>query len=58
MPPGVLLLYVANAHSNDGWLFVMIHKFVVNGEYILLDVNSGAVHVLDKVAYAVMDVFV
>ena len=57
MPPGALLLYVANAHSIDGWFFVMIHKFVVNGEYILLDVNSGAVHVLDKVAYAVMDVF-
>lgn len=34
-----------------------IHKFEVNGEYFLLDVNSGAVHELDAAAYAVMDVF-
>ncbi len=34
-----------------------IHKFVVNGEYILLDVNSGSVHVLDPVAYRILDVF-
>ena len=34
-----------------------IHKFVVNGEYILLDVNSGSVHVLDQVAYRILDVF-
>jgi uncharacterized protein len=34
-----------------------IHKFVVNGEYILLDVNSGSVHVLDQVAYRIMDFF-
>ena len=34
-----------------------IHKFVVNGEYILLDVNSGSVHVLDQVAYRVLDFF-
>ena len=34
-----------------------IHKFIVNGEYILLDVNSGSVHVLDQVAYRILDVF-
>lgn len=34
-----------------------IHKFSVNGEYILLDVNSGSVHVLDQVAFRVLDVF-
>ena len=34
-----------------------IHKFEVNGEYILLDVNSGSVHVLDRAAYRMMDVF-
>ena len=34
-----------------------IHKFEVNGEYILLDVNSGSVHVLDRVAYRMLDVF-
>lgn len=34
-----------------------IHKFVVNGEYILLDVNSGSVHVLDQLAYRILDVF-
>ena len=34
-----------------------IHKFEVNGEYILLDVNSGSVHVLDRTAYRMLDVF-
>ena len=34
-----------------------IHKFIVNGEYILLDVKSGSVHVLDQVAYRILDVF-
>ena len=34
-----------------------IHKFEVNGEYILLDVNSGSVHVLDRTAYRILDVF-
>lgn len=34
-----------------------IHKFYVNGLYILLDINSGAVHVIDKIVYDIMDVF-
>jgi uncharacterized protein len=34
-----------------------IHKFQQNGMYILLDVNSGAVHVIDKMVYDMMDVF-
>ncbi len=34
-----------------------IHKFVQNGVYILLDVNSGAVHVIDKMIYDIMDYF-
>lgn len=34
-----------------------IHKFAVNGQAILLDVNSGAVHMLDKAADAVLEVF-
>jgi len=34
-----------------------IHKFYLNGLYILLDVNSGAVHVIDKLVYDIMDVF-
>ena len=34
-----------------------IHKFEVNGEYILVDVNSGSVHVLDRTAYRLLDVF-
>ena len=28
-----------------------IHKFQQNGMYILLDINSGAVHVIDKMIY-------
>lgn len=34
-----------------------IHKFHLNGLYILLDVNSGAIHILDKLTYDVLDVF-
>ncbi|MFA6850285.1 MAG: thioether cross-link-forming SCIFF peptide maturase [Selenomonadaceae bacterium] len=34
-----------------------IHKFQQNGMYILLDVNSGAVHAIDKMVYDMMDVF-
>ena len=34
-----------------------IHKFEQNGTYILLDINSGAVHVVDKMIYDMMDVF-
>ncbi len=34
-----------------------IHKFAVNGEYILLDVNSGAVHILDRIAWRIMELF-
>ena len=33
----------------------MIHKFSQNGYYIVLDVNSGAVHVLDELCYDVVD---
>jgi len=34
-----------------------IYKFYSNGLYIVLDINSGAVHVVDKMVYDVMDVF-
>lgn len=34
-----------------------IHKFYQNGMYIMLDINSGAVHVIDKMIYDIMDVF-
>ncbi|MEG1631548.1 MAG: thioether cross-link-forming SCIFF peptide maturase [Hydrogenoanaerobacterium sp.] len=33
----------------------MIHKFTQNGYYIVLDVNSGAVHVVDKLFYTILD---
>lgn len=33
----------------------MIHKFQFHGENIVMDVNSGAVHVLEPVAYALLD---
>lgn len=35
----------------------MIHKFTMNGLNIVLDVNSGAVHVVDKVTYEVLDFY-
>ena len=34
----------------------MIHKYYLNGFYILLDINSGAVHVVDKMIFDILDV--
>lgn len=34
-----------------------IHKFSMNGVNIVVDVNSGAVHVIDKEAYEILDVY-
>ena len=33
----------------------MIHKYKLNGYNIVLDVNSGAVHVVDDLAYEILD---
>ena len=33
----------------------MIHKFEQNGTYLVLDVNSGAVHVVDRLIYRLLD---
>lgn len=33
----------------------MIHKFHLNGYYIVLDVNSGGVHVVDELVYNMLD---
>lgn len=35
----------------------LIHKFFLNGKYILLDVNSGSVHVVDKLVYEILDYY-
>ena len=35
----------------------MIHKFKQNDDYILLDVNSGAVHVIDEATFNILDDF-
>lgn len=35
----------------------MIHKFYLNGHYIVLDVNSGSVMEVDELAFAVLDDF-
>lgn len=35
----------------------LIHKFLINGTYVLLDINSGAVHVIDEMVYNILDVF-
>lgn len=34
----------------------MIHKYINNGYYIVLDVNSGSVHVVDEILYNAIDV--
>ncbi len=33
----------------------MIHKYYLNGLYIVLDVNSGSVHVTDETTYKIVD---
>ena len=33
----------------------MIHKFKLNGFNIVLDVNSGGVHVVDELTYDLLD---
>ena len=35
----------------------MIHKYCQNGTYMLLDVNSGIINVIDKTTYDVLDVY-
>lgn len=35
----------------------LIHKFKQNGYNFLLDVNSGSIHVIDDIAYDVLDVY-
>ena len=35
----------------------MIHRYYNNGYYIVLDVNSGAVHVVDEAAYEVIGLY-
>ena len=35
----------------------MIHKFKQGGQNILLDVNSGAVHLIDEMTFSIMDIF-
>ena len=35
----------------------MIHRYYNNGYYIVLDVNSGAVHVVDELAYEVIGLY-
>ncbi len=35
----------------------MIHKYSMNGYFIVLDVNSGAVHIVDEVVYDVLDYY-
>ena len=33
----------------------MIHKYQLGGFYIVLDVNSGGVHLVDELTYAILD---
>ncbi len=33
----------------------MIHKYQLNGFYIVIDVNSGGIHVVDRIAYDLLD---
>lgn len=33
----------------------LIHKFYLNGVYVVLDVNSGSVHIVDKIIYDIVE---
>ncbi|MEA4826571.1 MAG: thioether cross-link-forming SCIFF peptide maturase, partial [Clostridium sp.] len=33
----------------------LVHKFIQNGEYYILDVNTGAVHIVDELVYDLLD---
>ena len=35
----------------------MVHQYINNGYHIVLDVNSGAIHVVDEVVYDVIPLF-
>ena len=35
----------------------MIHKYFLNGYYIVIDTSSGAVHIVDELAYRILDFF-
>ena len=35
----------------------MIHKFKQGEDFILLDVNSGAVHIIDELIFDILDIF-
>ncbi|WMM26834.1 thioether cross-link-forming SCIFF peptide maturase [Tissierella sp. MB52-C2] len=34
-----------------------MHKFFLNNKYLVLDVNTGAVHVVDKIVYEILDFY-
>lgn len=36
---------------------MQVHKFTLNGLFIILDINSGAVHIVDNLVYDIMDIF-
>jgi len=36
---------------------MQVHKFYLNGLHIVLDINSGAVHIVDQLVFDIMDVF-
>ena len=33
----------------------MIHKYTLNGYHIVLDTNSGAVHIFDEIPFEMLD---
>ena len=46
-----MLIYINRIDNLEERKMSMIHKFSMNGYNIVLDVNGGAVHVVDEVAY-------
>ena len=43
--------------EEPGKEFILIHQYKMNGYNIVIDVFSGAIHIVDEVAYDVIELF-
>ena len=43
--------------SKEKGIKMQVHKFKINDLFIVLDINSGAVHVVDSLVYEILDIF-
>lgn len=48
---------VFNARINTERVKILIHRFVNNGYHIVMDVNSGSIHVVDELVYDMIPLY-